>query len=259
VTAESDRSYLTEQQYKTDANLAARQSIYAYQQPRREIWNEALDLAGLRGDEYMLDVGCGNGTYLAALHARGHRGPIAGMDLSHGMLAAAAPRRGSATLFQGDVQHLPFADNTFDVSLAMHMLYHVPDRALAIRELRRATKPGAVAVVATNSEAHLHELGAVWEQATGAPHTLSLLSFTLESGRAELEAAFESVTRHDCESELVVTEIEPILVYLRSTRSFVTGMDYDAALDDVAPLVAEAIDRDGAFRIRTFAGTFVCR
>ena len=69
----TSRRYI-QQQYGDDSNLAARQSIYAYQRPKRDLHNRSLDLAELRGDESVVDVGCGNGRYLAALRARGHRG-----------------------------------------------------------------------------------------------------------------------------------------------------------------------------------------
>jgi len=69
------QSYLRESQYKTDVNLAARQSVYAYQQPRIDLVRETLGLAALDGPEVVADVGCGNGRYLAELARRGHAGP----------------------------------------------------------------------------------------------------------------------------------------------------------------------------------------
>jgi ubiquinone/menaquinone biosynthesis C-methylase UbiE len=259
VNVDASRSYVAEVQYKNDANLAARQAIYRFQSPPRTINGEALDLAGLKGHERVLDVGCGNGLYLAALAVRGHAGAIAAMDLSPGMLAAARPRNPKAALLRGDAQHLPFPDDAFDASLAMHMLYHVPDRALAIREVRRVTKPGGVVLAVTNSDLHLKELGDLFESVAGEPLPSNRLSFSLESGGAELAAAFESVTRVDLDSALVVTEVEPVLDYLRSTRGFVSGDRFDGTLDEIAARVQHAIDTDGAFRIRTFAGCFVCR
>ncbi len=74
------------EQYGDDRNLAARQSIYAFQQPVVDLWNGSLDIADLTGDETVLDIGCGNGLYLAVLRSRGHSGPVYGADLSAGML-----------------------------------------------------------------------------------------------------------------------------------------------------------------------------
>ena len=106
-----DRDYVVNHQYKTDANLAARQSIYRFQQPRVEIYATALGFADLQGDEAVLDIGCGNGGYLAELQRRGHRGPVIGFDLSPGMLAAARPVATAAALGIADAEYLPVADD----------------------------------------------------------------------------------------------------------------------------------------------------
>ena len=74
----TDRSFLRDVQYKTDVNLAARQSIYAYQEPPIDLPREILGLAGLSGHEVVADIGCGNGRYLAELARRGHAGLAAG-------------------------------------------------------------------------------------------------------------------------------------------------------------------------------------
>lgn len=137
----TDKAYLTGVQYRTDANLAARQSIYAYQQPRIELAVAVLDLAKLASTETIADIGCGNGMYLAELTRRGHPGLLIGADLSPGMLAAARSRTTGAALVIGDAAALPLPDAVADVTLAPHMLYHVPDRPAAVREFRRITRP----------------------------------------------------------------------------------------------------------------------
>ena len=88
----SNRSFLRGTQYKTDANLAARQSIYAYQHPRIDLQAKVLDLAAPGPPDTIVDVGCGNGTYLAELASRGFAGRVVGVDLSLGMLTAARRR-----------------------------------------------------------------------------------------------------------------------------------------------------------------------
>jgi SAM-dependent methyltransferase len=253
------REYLTEKQYKTDANLAARQSIYRYQHPRDELWGRCLDLAGLHGDERVLDVGCGNGSYLAALARRDHRGPVIGMDLSRGMLEAANARKGSAVLVQGEAEFLPFPDDAFELVLAMHMLYHVADRPRGIGELRRVLKPGGVALVVTNSEMHMHELDEVARAAAGMSLPSNRLTFTLESGARELAGAFVSVERHEFGSELLITEVDPVLDYVASMRAFVADDRFTPVIGEVRERVTATIAREGVFRVRTAAGCFVCR
>ena len=91
-----DRAYLRGTQYKTDANLAARQSIYAYQHPRIDLPARVIDLAAPAPSDTVADVGCGNGMYLAELARRGFPGRVLGIDLSLGMLAAARARLATA-------------------------------------------------------------------------------------------------------------------------------------------------------------------
>src|SRR5271170_1934199 len=85
-------AFLRDVQYRTDVNLAARQSIYAYQHPRIDLQARVLDLAASPVGGTVCDVGCGNGTYLAELARRGFVGPVLGLDMSLGMLAAARDR-----------------------------------------------------------------------------------------------------------------------------------------------------------------------
>jgi SAM-dependent methyltransferase len=87
-----NRDFLRGTQYKTDANLAARQSIYAYQHPRVDLAARVLDLAAPAPSDTIVDVGCGNGMYLAELAKRSFAGRVLGIDLSFGMLAAARDR-----------------------------------------------------------------------------------------------------------------------------------------------------------------------
>jgi trans-aconitate methyltransferase len=93
---------LQQVQYRTDANLAARQSLYAYQYPRIDLPAAVLGLSSLRGQEIVVDIGCGNGAYLAELARRRHTGPVVGVDLSAGMLAAARRRAPAAALTAAD-------------------------------------------------------------------------------------------------------------------------------------------------------------
>ena len=261
-----DRGYLTGVQYASDKNLAARQAIYRFQDPpvRSPVW--ALDLADLRGDERVLDVGCGNGAHLAELAARSHCGPVYGMDLSVGMLVAVRERSGAA-LSVGDAERLPFPDDAFDRVLAMHMLHHVPDRDRAVAAIRRVLRPDGTALFLTNSDSHLAELNAMVASALHdvvgieAGARRAYLGFSSESGSPELERHFASVHRYDARSELVVTEVEPMVAYVASMgwMTQATAEMTEPVLDEIARRTRAAIDETGAFRTRTDVGCFVCR
>jgi ubiquinone/menaquinone biosynthesis C-methylase UbiE len=126
-----------------------------------------LDLADPAPGQRVLDLGCGNGSYLRALSRRRIEA-VVGCDVSFGMLQAAAP----ATTVRADASACPFSDGAFDVVLAPHMLYHVQDRGLAVREARRVLAVGGVFVEVTNGAGHIRSLRACVEAAV-APSTLA--------------------------------------------------------------------------------------
>ncbi|MDQ1508452.1 MAG: hypothetical protein QOG50_296 [Actinomycetota bacterium] len=265
----TSRDYI-DQQYGDDRNLAARQSIYSFQRPRLDLHGSSIDLAELTGDESVLDVGCGNGRYLTELNARGHRGFTCGADLSVGMLRSARPAVGDRPLLVSDAQTLPFTSGSFDAALVMHMLYHVPDRAQALEEIRRVVRPGGVALVLTNSEVHFRELDQLLIECAAATigasrvhDRTSLTRFKVEDGGEELAAMFSDVKLHPFASELVVDVVEPVVAYAQSMGMFVIDRSGDGELDAVVVelerRVAAAIEADGAFRVTTACGCFVCR
>jgi SAM-dependent methyltransferase len=255
----TDRSWLRDVQYRTDANLAARQSIYAYQRPRLDLPALVLALASLRGGETVTDVGCGNGVYLAELARRGHAGRVLGLDLSAGMLRAARRRVPEARLVVADAAALPLRDDATDLTLAIHMLYHVPEPSAAVRELRRITHRGGQVLVVLNGEDHLRELRELITTArrdftNGTP--LRPERLRLDEGEELLAREFTSVTRHDFAAELVISGSQPVEDYVRSMGVTQDLPDPEAFIAAVGRLVSRG--DQGTFRIRTHSGCLVC-
>ncbi|HEX6228741.1 MAG TPA: class I SAM-dependent methyltransferase [Solirubrobacterales bacterium] len=118
-----------------------------------------LGLAGVRRGERALDAGCGTGIYTRRLVEQGAE--VTGVDIDPEMLAAARVKVPSATLVEADVTHLPFADGSFDLSLAVTLLCFVEDAELAAAELVRVTRPGGRVVLA---ELNPWSLWAAWRQ-----------------------------------------------------------------------------------------------
>jgi SAM-dependent methyltransferase len=186
------------------------------------------------------------------------------VDLSAGMLQAARRVAPAAGLLAGDAAALPLAGGVADITLAPHMLYHVPDRPAAVRELRRITRPGGRLMVVLNGPDHLVELS---ELATAAAVDFGLARFARAENRADggldlaagadlLAATFASVERHDFVSELLVPGPEPVLDYIRSMR-------LTQSLDDPERLVSAAArllpaTSDGVIRITTQTGCLIC-
>lgn len=252
----ADRDVLTGSQYRTDANLEARRSIYAFGRPRVDLPGVVLDLARLNGAETVADIGCGNGAYLAELSRRGHRGPVVGIDMSAGMLAAARGAVPGATVLRGDAGLLPLADACADVTLAPHMLYHVPDPMTAVTELRRVTRAGGRVLVVLNGADHLRELRDLAAAQIGLARAEDWAErLRLDDGEQMLRAVFGAVERHDFTGELALTDSAPVRSYLRSMVPVQELTDPDGA----AAAAARAIPfgPDGVFRVRTHSGCLI--
>jgi SAM-dependent methyltransferase len=110
-----------------------------------------------RGDEWVLDVGCGRGLLLIGAARRLTTGRAVGLDLWRrqdqagndpaATMANAGVERVAerVQLCNGDARRLPFDQQTFDVvvsSMALHNLAGAAGRARAIDELERVLKPG---------------------------------------------------------------------------------------------------------------------
>ncbi|HEX2906778.1 MAG TPA: class I SAM-dependent methyltransferase [Phototrophicaceae bacterium] len=144
------------QMYTTDEAWRIRQETHdRYSIPQVNFAAWALDCLTWRGDEKVLDLGCGPGRWYEALRPKAPAMTYYGLDLHTGMLTN-HPAVGALTV--GDAQQLPFADDTFDMVMANHMLYHVPDVENAIREIRRILKPDGILMATTNSVHNMPEL-----------------------------------------------------------------------------------------------------
>ena len=98
------------------------------------------------GDGIVLDVGCGSGYALRALHAERPDARLHGVDRSSAFLATAARRLTrdgiETTLVLGDATDLAYDDATFDGAVFAGTPNEVPDRGAALRELARVLRPG---------------------------------------------------------------------------------------------------------------------
>jgi len=107
--------------------------------------------AGIDRAERVLDVGCGTGNLAVCLACHPAIGNVTGLDLSPAYIEHARHRNDDPRLtFEvGDACALPFVTASFDHSLSMLALQFAPDTDLAIREMKRVTRPGGTVAAAT--------------------------------------------------------------------------------------------------------------
>lgn len=140
-----------------------------------------LDEHSWRGDEAVLDIGCGRGLVAIGAARRVPNGHVTGIDLwqevdlagnSPEAIRANAVAAGVAnrlTVDTGDARALPYPDASFDIVASMTAIHNIPDaagRSEAIAEAWRVTRPGGQILIydirhARAYAAQLKTLGAV--------------------------------------------------------------------------------------------------
>jgi SAM-dependent methyltransferase len=130
-----------------------------------------------------------------------------------------------------DTQSIPFPDAHFEVVIANHMLYHVPDLRQAVGELRRVLQPGGRLFAATNGISSMQKLfDLVYEFDPRAQKADDFQKrFCLENAVEVLGQAFEHVKIIPFESRLEVTEVSPLMDYILSMSSFWGIIDHSPA------------------------------
>ena len=108
------------------------------------------EAAGLAPGQRVLDVACGTGvlTREAARRVAPGGGTATGLDRNEGMLAVARRKAPQIDWRQGMAESLPFADASFDAVVCQFALMFFEDRAKALKEMARATRPGGRIAVA---------------------------------------------------------------------------------------------------------------
>ena len=103
---------------------------------------EVLALLEVKGNERVLDVGCGNGKTTAEIAARVPQGAVVGVDASADMIAFAAAHGALHPNLQfavADARQLPYR-HEFDLVVSFNALHWVPDQDRALRSIRAALK-----------------------------------------------------------------------------------------------------------------------
>ncbi len=97
----------------------------------------ALSIDGIRV-ESVLDVGTGTGVFAEAFAAQGLA--VTGIDVNAELLEVARQAVPTAQFKQAPVEHIPFADRSFDLAFLGHVLHEADDPAAALKEAHRVAR-----------------------------------------------------------------------------------------------------------------------
>ena len=107
---------------------------------------QLADLAEVAGGQKVLDVGCGPGALTAELVDRVGAESVVAIDPSGPFVEAARTRHPGVDVRLGSAEQLPFADDTFDATLAQLVVQFMSDPAAGVGEMARVTRPGGAVV-----------------------------------------------------------------------------------------------------------------
>jgi SAM-dependent methyltransferase len=118
-----------------DTRLAATWDDATRHWPTKSKLIESLTSA----DDVILDVGCGNGSILRYLNARGYSN-LHGLEMSQ--YAIQRLRKDGIQMRYGVLPSIPLRDAAFDAVIASQLLEHIIRRRTLLKEIRRILKPG---------------------------------------------------------------------------------------------------------------------
>jgi trans-aconitate 2-methyltransferase len=123
-----------------------------------------LERLPLRGDETVLDAGCGSGRVTALLLERLPRGRVIGVDADEGMVAHARDALGDrADVIVSDLTELEL-DAPVDAIFSNAVFHWVPDHALLFERLFAALSPGGRLVAQCGGEGNIEDFLAVVDE-----------------------------------------------------------------------------------------------
>ncbi len=258
----TDRQYLTKDQYKDADNLNARIEIHRRFSTNPYGWfNWVFDtLVRLPVDAKILELGCGSAEmWMNIADKIPANWDITLGDLSQGMLDAARRNlvmTGRSFKFeQIDAQSIPHDDASFDAVIANHMLYHIADRPKAIAEIKRVLKAGGRLIATTIGDDHMKEMNGWLVRASNNKQTgMFSLVFTLENGLEQLNPFFSRVDRSHYDDNLRVTEIRPVIAYIRSAIRAADQSEDE--LGNIGKELTAVLEKDGEIFITKDSGLF---
>lgn len=259
--AGGDQAYLRDEQYGDSAKLDVRTALHQrFSSAELAFPDFEAALIEWPADARVLECGTGSGRFWDNAVAP-RTLDLTLTDLSPGMVEAATARARSAGFAavdgrECDVQSLPFPDDSFDVVMANHMLYHVPDPDLAVAELSRVLTPDGALLASTNGYGHM---GAMKDAITEAfeDHGDKLYDvFGIDTGERRLREHFTEISWHAYDNDLFVTDLDAAVAY---GLSFPPGEFATAAQARHLRQALEERFDEGMLRIRTRSGAFVCR
>ena len=261
-------NYLKTYQYCDAQNLTARINLHRRFSTNHQDWFRwVFDQINLAAPAHILELGCGSGLLWQSNLDRIPAGyQVLLSDFSPGMVDRARSNNEDAPVTIQysvlDAQSIPCPAACFELVVANHMLYHIPNRPFALEEIHRILKPGGKLLAATNGIRHMveiHQLLLSLEPSLAyhTDHAFGVNQFTIENGARQLAPWFDNIHIIPFEDSLEVTESEPLIAYILSMNTApqikVTSQQISSLHDEIS----REINQRGSYHISKSTALFV--
>ena len=220
---------------------------------------QLADLAGVRANERVLDVGCGPGALTAVLVRRLGPEAVAAVDPSEPFVTAARARNSGVDVRKASAEQLPFPDQTFDTALAQLVVHFMSDPVAGLAEMARVTRrDGVVAACVWDHGGGQGPLSVFWRAARELDPMVDDESQLAGAHEGHLAELFEAAGLQEIEEASISASLEhssfeewwePFTLGVGPAGSFVASLSADRqaklrercrALLPVAPFVITA-------------------
>jgi ubiquinone/menaquinone biosynthesis C-methylase UbiE len=247
--------------YINKDTLSTRVSLHNKYSINKYGWhNWIFDQYKLNENINILELGCGTGnTWIGKENQIPKNIKIILTDISPLMIEKSKEKLDKIKNFSFqimDIQNLPFEDKSFDIIIANHMLYHVPDIAKALSEIKRILKDDGSFYTTTIGKDSLKELQDIYRSYSDKIkfQYSDECSFTLENGENILKKYFGIIEQKLYIDSLEVTDANDLMDYIVS---------YNEISEDIYKEINEKIrneiNKNGIFKIRKDQGMFICK
>lgn len=258
-----------QEQYGVASRLDYRIQLHQLYSTSKISWIDwVFDNYELSAGQRILELGCGNGNLWKNNAPRLPKDiALCLSDFSVAMLEET--KKNTASMIgvdyqQIDAQAIPFSADSFDIVIANHMLYHMPDLDRALREIARVLKPAGILYATTFGKGNFQELTDIlkgFDSAIDLAQGAVSDAFGLESGQYKLGKYFASVTVRRYKDGLHITELQPLLNYVFSAQGIgnVNEVITKERLADFEVYMNEVFNKKGYIDICKDAGIIIAR
>lgn len=253
-------------QYKNSENFKNRLSLHGYNINKTK-WNSwCFDNIVFENNMKVLEVGCGTGKFWSENQGNLNKDiEVVLSDFSEDMLNNTKNnliKSNENFIYKKfNSEHIPYEDSNFDIIIAQHMLYLIPNIDKALSEIKRVLKKDGTFYVTTNSCEAMKELNSLVEKfdASMGLHSNGMCErFNLENGKDILEKHFKCIDVKALEGKIITSDVDAIVSYKSSTIKGSEILKGDKK-KKFTEYIKMYIEKNEKLEITTKAGMFICK